>query len=43
VPGVFACGDAALAKSTVSFAVADGVSAGIGAHQSLVFRPNGAS
>jgi thioredoxin reductase len=42
VPGVFACGDAALAKNTVSFAVADGVRAGIGAHQSLVFRPHGA-
>lgn len=41
VPGVFACGDAALAKSSVSFAVADGVRAGIGAHQSLVFRPDG--
>jgi thioredoxin reductase len=42
VPGVFACGDAALAKSSVSFAVADGVRAGIGAHQSLVFRADGA-
>jgi thioredoxin reductase len=42
VPGVFACGDAALAKSSVSFAVADGVRAGIGAHQSLVFRPDAA-
>ncbi|HEX2876771.1 MAG TPA: NAD(P)/FAD-dependent oxidoreductase [Polyangiaceae bacterium] len=42
VPGVFACGDVALAKSTVSFAIADGVRAGIGAHQSLVFRPDGA-
>jgi thioredoxin reductase len=39
VLGVFACGDAALAKASVSFAVADGVRAGIGAHQSLVFRP----
>jgi thioredoxin reductase len=38
VPGVFACGDAALPKASVSFAVADGVRAGIGAHQSLVFR-----
>jgi thioredoxin reductase len=37
VPGVFACGDAALPKASVSFAVADGVRAGIGAHQSLVF------
>jgi len=42
VPGVFACGDAALAKGSVSFAVADGVRAGIGAHQSLVFRRDGA-
>lgn len=40
VPGVFACGDAALAKAAVSFAVADGVRAGIGAHQSLIFRPS---
>lgn len=38
VPGVFACGDAALSKASVSFAVADGVRAGIGAHQSLIFR-----
>jgi len=38
VPGVFACGDAALALNSVSFAVADGVRAGVGAHQSLVFR-----
>jgi thioredoxin reductase len=40
VPGVFACGDAALPKASVSFAVADGVRAGVGAHQSLVFRKN---
>lgn len=38
VPGVFACGDAALAMPSVSFAVADGVRAGAFAHQSLVFR-----
>jgi thioredoxin reductase len=38
VPGVFACGDAALAVGSVSFAVGDGVRAGISAHQSLVFR-----
>ncbi len=38
VPGVFACGDAGLAMGAVSFAVADGVRAGVGAHQSLVFR-----
>lgn len=37
VPGVFACGDAALAMGSVSFAVADGVMAGIAAHRSLVF------
>lgn len=39
VPGVFACGDAALAMPSVSFAVADGVRAGAFAHQSLVFHP----
>jgi len=39
VPGVFACGDVALSKPSVSFAVADGVRAGAAAHQSLVFRP----
>jgi thioredoxin reductase len=39
VPGVFACGDVALPKPAVAFAVADGVRAGAGAHQSLVFRP----
>lgn len=38
VLGVFACGDAALSKASVSFAVADGVRAGIAAHQSLIFR-----
>ncbi|HYP97341.1 MAG TPA: NAD(P)/FAD-dependent oxidoreductase [Polyangiaceae bacterium] len=38
VPGVFACGDAGLATGTVSFAVADGVRAGVAVHQSLVFR-----
>lgn len=37
LPGVFACGDAALAMGSVSFAVADGARAGIGAHRSLVF------
>ena len=37
VPGVFACGDAALAMSTVSFAVADGALAGTAAHRSLIF------
>jgi thioredoxin reductase len=39
VPGVFACGDAAVAMPSVSYAVADGVRAGTAAHQSLVFRP----
>jgi thioredoxin reductase len=38
VPGVFACGDVALPRGTVAFAVADGTRAGVGAHQSLVFR-----
>jgi thioredoxin reductase len=38
VPGVFACGDAALAASSVAYAVADGVKAGTSAHKSLVFR-----
>jgi len=37
VPGVFACGDVALPKPAVAFAVADGVRAGAAAHQSLVF------
>jgi thioredoxin reductase len=37
VPGVFACGDVALAAGAVSLAVGDGVLAGIGAHRSLVF------
>lgn len=37
VAGVFACGDIALAQTSVSFAIADGARAGIGAHQSLVF------
>lgn len=38
VPGVFACGDAGLPMGSVSFAVADGVRAGVAVHQSLVFR-----
>ena len=41
VPGVFAAGDAARASHTVSFAVGDGVAAGIAAHRSLVFAPPG--
>lgn len=40
VLGVFACGDVALPKASVSFAVADGMRAGVAAHQSLVFRPD---
>jgi thioredoxin reductase len=39
VPGVFAAGDAGLPMGSLSFAVADGVRAGVAAHQSLVFRP----
>jgi thioredoxin reductase len=38
IPGVFACGDAAMAAGSVAFAVADGARAGIGAHRSLIFR-----
>ena len=38
VKGVFACGDAALPLSSVSFAIADGARAGAFAHQSLVFE-----
>lgn len=37
VPGVYACGDAALTVGSVSFAVGDGVRAGVSAHQSLIF------
>lgn len=41
VPGVYAAGDAARASHTVSWAAADGVTAGISAHQSLaVPRPS---
>ena len=40
VAGVFACGDAALAQHSVSYAIADGARAGIGAHQSLLFAPH---
>lgn len=38
VPGVFACGDAARAAGSVALAAGDGVMAGVGAHQSLIFR-----
>jgi thioredoxin reductase len=37
VPGVFACGDAAIPMGALPFAVADGFRAGVGAHRSLVF------
>jgi thioredoxin reductase len=39
VPGVFACGDVAAPLPAIAHAVSDGVRAGAGAHQSLVFRP----
>jgi len=38
VPGVYACGDAALMQGSVTFALADGARAGVMAHQSLVFE-----
>lgn len=38
VSGVYACGDAALAQNSVTFAMADGARAGAFAHQSLVFQ-----
>ncbi len=37
VPGVFACGDAARAAGSVTFAIADGALAGMAAHRSLIF------
>ena len=36
VPGVFAAGDAALARSNITLAAADGVSAGVSLHQALI-------
>lgn len=39
VPGVYAAGDAARARHSVSWAVADGVTAGVAVHQALVFQP----
>ena len=39
VPGVYAAGDAARAPHSVAWAVADGMTAGVAAHQSLVFEP----
>ncbi|MBK5016763.1 NAD(P)/FAD-dependent oxidoreductase [Pantoea sp. S62] len=38
VPGVYACGDAAVAAGSVAIAVGDGARAGTAAHQSLIFR-----
>ena len=38
VPGVFACGDAAIAAGNVAVAVGDGARTGGAAHQSLIFR-----
>ncbi|AHL33994.1 thioredoxin reductase [Pseudomonas brassicacearum] len=37
VPGVFACGDAAMPFGSVALAVGDGVRAGSGVHRSLIF------
>ncbi|AZC95057.1 NAD(P)/FAD-dependent oxidoreductase [Pseudomonas chlororaphis] len=37
VPGVFACGDAAAAFSSVAIAVGDGAKTGAGTHRSLIF------
>lgn len=37
VDGVYACGDVARAAGSLTFAVADGVQAGIAAHRSLMF------
>ncbi|MBX3232177.1 MAG: NAD(P)/FAD-dependent oxidoreductase [Labilithrix sp.] len=37
VPGVFACGDAAIAAGAVPFAIGDGFRAGTAAHRSLMF------
>lgn len=38
VPGVFACGDAAVAMGNLAIAVAEGARAGAAVHQSLSFR-----
>lgn len=38
VPGVFACGDAAVGAGNVAIAVGDGARTGAAAHQSLIFR-----
>lgn len=37
VPGIFACGDAAMATGSISLAVGDGAMAGVAAHRSLIF------
>lgn len=37
VPGVFSCGDVALAAGSLAFAVGDGARAGFAAHRSLMF------
>jgi thioredoxin reductase len=39
VPGVYAAGDAARVPHNASWAAADGVTAGVSLHQSLVFEP----
>jgi thioredoxin reductase len=39
VPGVYAAGDAARAPYNASWPAADGVTAGVSLHQSLVFEP----
>ncbi|WP_434576959.1 NAD(P)/FAD-dependent oxidoreductase [Pseudomonas sp. Z5-35] len=38
LPGVFACGDAAMPFGSVALAVGDGVRAGSGVHRSLIFQ-----
>lgn len=38
VAGAFACGDAARIAGSVAIAVGDGMLAGVGAHQSMIFR-----
>jgi thioredoxin reductase len=42
VPGVYAAGDAALAMHNATLASADGVMAGVGAHQSLAWAAQAA-
>jgi thioredoxin reductase len=39
MPGVYAAGDIARAPHNASWASADGVTAGVFLHQSLVFEP----